>query len=76
MIKKFEEFIKESNTYNSDKYYDYDSIVKKLSKGPADIKQTIKNLKPEEVWVEETQSWEKVTRITGQQWAYIFHSKF
>lgn len=76
MIKKFQEYIRENTTYNPDKFYEYDWVVSKLDKGPKHIQRTKSQLKPEEVWVEETQKWTKITKITGQQWAFIFHPKF
>lgn len=77
MIKKFNEFIiLESSTYNPEQWWDYDWIVSELSKGPSHIRKTIKLLKPEEHWVDETNKFEKMTKITTQQWAFIFHPKY
>jgi hypothetical protein len=76
MIKKFNDFILEKNIYDPDQWFDYDKIVSALSKGPADIRRTINILKPEEHWVDETNQFEKMTRISAQQWAFIFHPKY
>lgn len=74
---RFKDFIKESNNvYDPDKTWEYEYIVHELNKGPYYIRRTIKDLKPIDVWVESEQDWSKVTKISNQQWSFIFHPKW
>ena len=74
-IKHHSEFLNENQTYDKDKLYRYDVIVKRLSKGPSYIKTEISKLPV--IPIKDREGNEiKATKISEFIFNYLFNSKF